>query len=372
MKIATVNEMRKIDKIALEKYGIPAILLMENAGREVCQAAEELFDGLQDKKICVLAGSGNNGGDAFAAARHMANCGARVKVFFTGNAAHMTASAAQQRDIALRMDIEIMPLEMERDWDKFMVVLRFADGVIDGILGTGFTGSLREDIVRLIHCVNDSGLPVLSIDMPSGVAADTGQIGSEAVQAAVTLTLGLPKPGHFFAPGAASTGKLLVDGIGIPSALLTAEEIQQDFLDEVFAASLLPIRSMAAHKGTCGRLLVVAGSRGMTGAAAMAAAAILRSGAGIATLAIAESLHDIMEIKLTEVMTSPLPEIAPGILGLTALPVLLELAGKYDAVLIGPGLGRHPEMFGSLLRRPIDPCFWMQMRCRPIVGGERI
>lgn len=343
MKIATVKEMREIDKAALDEYGIPEILLMENAGRETCQAALDLFDGLADKKICVLAGSGNNGGDAFAAARHMTNYGAKVKVFLIGNAAHMTSAAALQRDIAVHMDIEVLPLELDRDWDKLMVVLRFADGIVDGILGTGFQGRLRENTARLIHVVNESGLPVLAIDIPSGVAADTGWVETEAVRAAATMTLGLPKPGHFFAPGAVCTGKLIVDGIGIPSQLLTAGHIQQDFLDEAMAVSLVPARPLEAHKGSCGRLLVVAGSRGMTGAAALASQAVLRSGAGIATLAVAESLHDIMEMKLTEVMTCPLPETAPGVLGLTALPVLLELAGKYDAVLLGPGLGRAAE-----------------------------
>lgn len=366
MKIATVAEMRNIDRTAIEEYGIPEILLMENAGKETCEAALELFGGLQDKKLCVLAGSGNNGGDAFAAARHMANAGAKVKIFLAGNAAHMTASAAMQRDIDLHMDIEVLSLEEERDWDKLMVVLRFADGIVDGILGTGFKGELRETAVRLIRVINESGLPVLAIDVPSGVEADTGRVATDAVRAAATLALGLPKPGHFFAPGAACTGKLIVDGIGIPASLLAADSIQQDFLDEATAVGLLPVRPMDAHKGSCGRILVIAGSRGMTGAAVLASEAVLRSGAGIATLAAAESLHDILEVKLTEVMTRPVPEIAPGVLGMTALSTLLELAADYDAVLLGPGLGRQEETM-ELVRQ-----FAAQTECPLILDADAI
>ena len=340
MKIALVKEMREMDKQAIGTFGIPELVLMENAGKETCKALDELLQGLQDRNICVLAGTGNNGGDAFAAARHMANRGARVRLFLCGDPAHLTVSAAANRDIDLKMGLELYALETERDWEKLQLVLRFADGVVDGLLGTGFHGDLREAMVRLIGIVNETGKPVVSIDIPSGVAADTGAVGTDAIQASATITLGLPKPGHFLCPGAAVVGKLLVDDIGIPAALLQSDKLQLSLLDaETAAAALLP-RPMAAYKGTCGRILIVAGSRGMTGAAVLASSAVLRSGAGIATLAVAESLHDLMEVRLTEVMTRPLMEKKKGVLGIEALPELLELAKGYDGVLIGPGLGR--------------------------------
>ena len=343
MKIALVKEMREMDQQAIGKFGIPELVLMENAGKETCKALEGLLQDLQDRNICILAGTGNNGGDAFAAARHIANRGARVRLFLCGNPSHLTVSAAANRDIDLKMGLELHALETERDWEKLQIVLRFADGIVDGLLGTGFHGTLREDMARLIGIVNEAGKPVVSIDIPSGVSADTGAVGTDAVQASATITLGLPKPGHFLCPGAAAAGELLVDDIGIPSSLLQAEELQLSLLDAGTAASVLLPRPMDAYKGTCGRIFVVAGSRGMTGAAALSSAAVLRSGAGIATLAAAESLHDIMEAKLTEVMTRPLPEEEKGVLGMAALPELLELASGYDAVLIGPGLGRHPK-----------------------------
>ena len=351
MKISLVNEMRDIDRRAADDYGIPELLLMENAGRQAAEAMEKLLGGALEKNICVLAGSGNNGGDALAAARHLANHGAKVKVFIAGNPAHFTRSTAVNRDIVGRMGIEIQLLDGERSLDRLRVLLkRFSDGILDGILGTGFQGTLKDSIREIIEMVNAAEKPVVSIDIPTGVEADTGQAPGGAVRANVTVSLGLPKIGHLLCPGAEYTGKLMVDDIGIPMQLLEAEELKQDVLDDALARTLVPHRPMDAHKGTCGRVLVIAGSRGMTGAAALASRAVLRSGCGIATLAIAESLHDIMEGKLTEVMTRPIPETAPGVMGGDrALGSLLELADAHDAVLVGPGLGRHKET-GELVR----------------------
>jgi NAD(P)H-hydrate epimerase len=257
--------------------------------------------------------------------------------------AHLTASAALNRDIDRKMGLEAYVLEEERDWDKLQAVLRIADGIVDGIIGTGFRGSLTEPLQKLVQMVNDAGKPVLALDMPTGVSADTGAVAEGAVRATVTLALGMPKMGHFMGKGGICTGELLADDIGMPAALLQDEAIKQYLIDDEVAAAAVRPRPSDAYKGSCGRVLVVAGSRGLTGAAALASSAVLKAGAGISTLAIAESLHDIMETKLTEVMTIPLPEIETGIIGLSALTKLLELADSYDAILIGPGLGRHPE-----------------------------
>ena len=341
MKVSLVKEMREVDRKAVEDYGISELVLMENAGHRTVEAVQELLGDLSEKNICVLAGSGNNGGDAFVAARHLANTGARVKVFFIGNAAHLTKSTAVNRSIVQNMELELHSLEGERSWDRLQVVLRFADVLVDGVLGTGFQGNLRPDIRRLVKLVNATGKPVVAIDIPTGVIADTGQVDEDAIQASCTVALGLPKPGHFLCPGGALSGTILVDDIGLPSALLQSD-ISQSLLDDDLAATLLPARPIDAHKGTCGRFLVIAGSRGMTGAAALAAQAVLRVGAGTVTLAIPESLNELMEIKLTEVMTCPIPESQPGVLGGDkSLGVLLQMIDQYDAVLLGPGIGRQ-------------------------------
>ena len=345
MRVSLVEEMREIDRRAVEDYGISELVLMENAGHRTMEAVQELLGDLSEKNVCVLAGSGNNGGDAFAAARHLANAGAKVKVFFIGNPLHLTKPTSVNRSIVQNMEIELHSLEGERSWDRLQVVLRFADVLVDGVLGTGFQGNLRPDIRRLVKLVNAAGKPVVAVDVPTGVIADTGQMDGDAVQAACTVALGLPKPGHFLCPGGAMSGKILVDDIGLPAALLQ-NDIHQSILNDKLAATLLPARPIDAHKGTCGRFLIIAGSRGMTGAAVLAAQSVLRAGAGTVTLAVPESLHELMEVKLTEVMTCPIPESEsePGILGGDdALGELLHMVDKYDAILLGPGMGRHEK-----------------------------
>lgn len=343
MKIALAAEMKKIDQKAIEEYGVPEILLMENAGREVAAAFEEYLGTVRGKRLCVLAGSGNNGGDAFVAARHLLNHGAQISIFLVGNPAHLTKSTALNCDIAVKMGMTMHRLETERDWDKLQVTLRFVDGIVDGILGTGFQGELSESCLRLVRMVNNCAKPVVAVDIPTGIKADTGSAAPEAICAALTVTFGLPKFGHMLCPGETATGKLLVDDIGIPKILLEEESIRQTYLDEPTVAPILFPRSLDVNKGSCGRILVIAGSRDMTGAAALAALAVLRSGAGVSVLALPKSLQEMMAGKLTEVMTKPLAQTCDGEIDIAALPDALALAESFDAVLIGPGLGRATE-----------------------------
>ena len=193
MKLTTVEEMRNIDKRAIEEVGIPEIVLMENASREIAKAMEEILKGVAGKRICVVAGTGNNGGDAFAAARHLANAGARVKVFVLGKPEKMSQSAATNFNVICNMGIEVFHLSSDRDWDKLLVVLNTSQGILDGILGTGFHGELRPEAQRLIEAVNKSELPVVAIDVPSGVNAANGEVKTVAIGASVTVTLGAPK-----------------------------------------------------------------------------------------------------------------------------------------------------------------------------------
>lgn len=350
MKVSLVREMRDVDRRAGEAYGLPEIVLMENAGRQTAAEMTALLGPVRGRTICVLAGSGNNGGDAFAAARYLANEGAVLKVFLTGNPDHLKASPSVMKQALTAMGIAVHDLTQgERDMDRLRLALRFADGVLDGILGTGFRGTLRPVVRQVVGLVNAAHKPVLSIDIPSGVEADTGAVGDAAVQASRTIALGLPKPGHLLGLGAICAGRLTVDSIGIPHQLLEDAAIKQACIDDALAASLLPARVRTAHKGTCGRILVIAGSRGMTGAAALCTSACLRAGCGIATLAVPESQQPILAVKLTEVMTVPVPEEKPGILGGSeAHKLLTALTEGYDAVLIGPGIGRD-ELTGALV-----------------------
>ena len=343
MKVALAKQMHEIDKSAVEEYGLPELSLMESAGHRVFEATKNFLGGVSKKSICILAGSGNNGGDALTAARYLSNAGARVKIFLLGDKDHRTASLNVQMKILRGMGVELQQLESDRAWERLQVTLRFSDAVIDGILGTGFSGQLRPAALRLIRLVNSAKKITVAIDIPSGVEADTGSVGEAAMQADCTVALGLPKIGHYVCPGASYVGKLLVDDIGLPAELLN-DEIHQTLVDDELALTFLPARPKDSHKGTCGKILIVAGSRGMTGAASLAAMSAMKVGAGLVTLAVPESLNPIYEMKLTEVMTAPLDEVKLGIIGGDkASEKILDLAEKVDAILLGPGIGRERE-----------------------------
>ena len=343
MKVALAKQMHDIDDAAINDFGLPELALMESAGHRVAQAAQKFLQGVDRKSICILAGSGNNGGDALVAARYLSNLGARVKIFLAGNKNHRTDSLNVQMRILRGMGVEIQQLESDRAWERLQVTLRFSDAIVDGILGTGFFGELRPSALRLIRLVNSLSKPIISIDIPSGVEADTGVVGEAAINADCTVTLGLPKIGHLICPGAMHVGELVIDDIGIPQKLLS-EDIHQTLLDDEIAKTFLPARAKDAYKGSVGKILVVAGSRGMTGAASLASMSALKIGAGLVTLAVPDSLNEVYEVKLTEVMTAPLVEVKSGIIGGDkATAAVLDLAEKSDAGLIGPGLGREAE-----------------------------
>lgn len=343
MKVAMAKQMHEIDASALSQYGLPEIALMESAGHRVFEATLKILGEVKDKSICVLAGSGNNGGDALVTARYLFNHGAKIKVFLIGNKNHRTDSFNIQMKTIREMGIEILQLETDRSWERLQVALKFTDAIIDGVLGTGFFGEIKAHVLKLIRLVNASGKKIISVDIPSGVASDTGEVSETAMNATCTVALGLPKPGHFICPGANFVGKLIVEDIGIPIDLLN-EDIHQTLIDDELAKTLLPQRAKDVHKGSCGRILVIAGSRGMTGAACLASMAALKAGAGIVILTVPESLNPIYEIKLTEVMTVVLPEIKAGIIGgKPSLEILSKVAESFDAILIGSGLGRDSE-----------------------------
>ena len=352
MKVALAKQMHDIDKSAVEEYGLPELSLMESAGHRVAEAVKNILGGVAKKSICILAGSGNNGGDALTAARYLSNAGARVKIFLLGEKDHRTASLNVQMRILRGMGVELQQLDSDRAWERLQVTLRFSDAVVDGLLGTGFSGQLRPSALRLIRLVNAAKKITVAIDIPSGVESDSGAVGETAISADCTVALGLPKIGHYICPGASYVGKILIDNIGIPAELLN-DDIHQTLVDDELALTFLPARPKYSHKGTCGRILIVAGSRGMTGAASLAAMSALKVGAGLVTLATPESLNSIYETKLTEVMTEPLDEVKQGIIGGDkAAEKILDLAEKFDAILLGPGLGRERETL-SLVKKVV-------------------
>ena len=359
MKLGLATEMRAIDDRLATEFSLPAVALMENAGQRTALVLEELLGDIDGKNIVVVAGSGNNGGDAFAAARHLHNKMAKVKVFALKPLNSMAELPKNMFNCLLNMGVPSRSLTEERDWNRLRVALRFADGVVDGILGTGTKGELREEIRSLIEEINKVSVPVLAIDVPSGVSADTGRL-SAAVRATATLAVGLPKLAHFLSPASEYAGRLFVDDIGIPRELLVGESFKHSLIDDELARELLPQRASSVHKGDCGRILVVAGSRGMTGAALLAAKAALRAGAGLVTLAVPQTLYGVAAGTVPEVITVPIPDEGMGCFsGTEALNAVLALVEQSDSVLIGPGLGRAAEtlefvrLFAGNIKKPL-------------------
>ncbi len=331
LKIATAIEMKEIDRAAIEENGISANILMERAGLAVSLKVKDLYYG---KKIVVLCGSGNNGGDGLAAARNLHNWGFKVNVLILAKKNSLSPDSNAQYHMANKagVTVEFRDSINERDIHGGVVV--------DAVFGTGLSRHVKGGIAAAFHFINDSGVPVISVDIPSGISSDTGEIMGEAVMADYTVTFGLPKRGHFLHPGAEYTGKLFVEDIGFPNKLLCSEKIPVSLIQSSTIRELIPERRAYSHKGDYGHIFLVAGSKGKTGAALLAAKACLRSGAGLVTLGVPESLTDIFQCRVTEEMTMSLPDDSGGMLAAEALDRILNFANqKADVLAIGPGIG---------------------------------
>ncbi len=343
--------MQLLDRRTIEEYGVPGLILMENAGLGVLQEMSKRYGDLTRRIITVVAGQGNNGGDGFVLARHLHQQGVRVRVYLLSQKERIKGDARINFLIYEKIGGELRQLARSKisgeELREIKSSLHQSDFIVDAIFGTGLTNTrpaLSEQIYsQVITLMNESTKPIVAVDIPSGITSDTGEVLGAAVKADLTITFGLPKRGHYLYPGAAHRGALRVVDIGIPKTLireipcslnlLTPEEIRQN----------LPARAVDAHKGNFGHALVIGGSVGKTGAAAMAAQAALRIGAGLVTLAIPSSLNPIMEQKLTEVMTVPLPETSSQTLSLAAEKALMDIAQDKSVIILGPGLSTHPE-----------------------------
>ncbi len=346
MRVVTAAEMRQIDQDTIEGIGIPGIVLMETAGSAIVRAIEQHYPTC--KRIGILAGKGNNGGDGIVIARQLAHIGYDVYLFLVSPPESFTGEAAVNLQIAknLKLRIEEILTDATRETKESVSLNHIirCELLVDAIFGTGLRGEVREPIAPLINTINNLPIPILSVDLPSGLDADTGNPLGTCVQADRTVTIGLPKRGLLVHPGAEFAGKLEVVDIGFPEQVVDAQNIKVNRTTAAEASEWMPSRPSASHKGSYGRVLVIAGSTGMTGAAALASKAALRVGAGLVTLATPKHLNPILEGLLPEVMTLPLPETDAGSLAVSAVSTLLEFAEKTKSVLaIGPGLSQNPE-----------------------------
>ena len=344
MKLVTASEMRELDRRAIQDLGIPSLVLMENAGRTTYRILRREFPGLQGE-VAVVAGRGNNGGDGFVVARYLANAGIPVAVFLLGPRDRVSGDARVNLEILAHLGIEVTEVLTEADLNPVIHRLAKAGLIVDALLGTGLNAPVQGLMATLIERLNHLRAPVLAVDIPTGLSADTGEVLGVALKAQVTVTYGWPKLGQVLPPGRDYVGRLWQADIGIPPIL--AREAKVSLAEAGEMRALLPPRPFGSHKGNFGHLLVLAGSVGKTGAAAMAAEAALRAGAGLVTLGVPASLNDILEVKLTEAMTLPLPEAAGArALGRAAWAPIAEFLneknGKFTLAL-GPGIGTHPE-----------------------------
>jgi NAD(P)H-hydrate epimerase len=342
MRLVTAGEMRAIDGKAIEEYGIPGIVLMENAGKCVVDAViRQLGGSVQGKAITIFVGKGNNGGDGLVVARHLLNMGADVRVLMITEPAGLKGDAQTNLAIWQKLGQKIYLVHQTNGINLVKVSLLSTDLIVDAMFGTGFKGVVSEKISRIIELINTSGLPIVAVDIPSGLEADTGNIGGACVNASVTVTFGLPKLGMVLEPGATVTGTLEVVDISLPKPLLTANSTKY-LLSLDMITKWLPERKSSNHKGDFGRVLVVAGSKGMLGAAMLTATAALKSGSGLVTLAVPASCHDTVAGKIPEIMTIALPD-TNGAIATEALEIILESLAKVDVLAIGPGLSQNPE-----------------------------
>jgi len=340
MKLVTSSQMRNIDKKTIQGIGIPGLELMEKAGKGTAQVARTMLGEPDGKAVAIFCGRGNNGGDGFVVGRYLAQWGAQVQFFLTAKRSDLKGDAKTNLERAVDLDLPITEILKEKDVPSHIK----ADLIVDALFGTGFTGEITDYMSDIIERINSSGLPVLSVDVPSGLHADTGQYTGPCVKAERTATMALPKIGHFVFPGKAMSGKVSVVDIGVPQHVVDEEEISLNLITKEEVREMIPQRPGDAYKGICGRVVLIAGSTGLTGAAVLASLSCLRAGAGMAILGTPKTLNPIMETKMTEVMTHPLPDVRKkGALALRGLGEIRELLKWGDCCAIGPGLGQHFE-----------------------------
>ena len=345
MKIVTAQEMRNIDMQTIEKIGIPGVVLMENAGMGIVRAIEERQGdkGTNASSVSIFVGKGNNGGDGLVIARHLINRGYDVITYMMTEPEKFADDALTNLQIAQNMRLHTELILSEGQLEAHREKIAASDLLVDAIFGTGLKGAVRGFAANVIDFLNSTGVPIVAVDLPSGLEANTGKVEGPCIRATLTVTMASPKRGLLLYPGADFVGELQVVDIGIPHEVVESQNVRVNLVQASDAVKILPVRQRDAHKGTFGRVLVLAGSEGLTGAAAMTSEAALRIGAGLVTLGIPRSLNAIMEVKLTEAMTLPLPETESLSLGIKAHDEIIDSLDGTNVVALGPGLSRNTE-----------------------------
>src|SRR5437660_5565029 len=344
MELVTAAEMRELDRAAIETRNIPSLRLMENAGKAVVEEMERFFGPLRGKAVTIVAGKGQNGGDGFVTARLLRQRRCQARVVLLASPSALTGDAATNLKKFERARGRCLAVETPAQLGPILSpLLQDSDLVVDAVFGTGLNAPVQGLPATAITLMNASRKPIVAIDLPSGLDGDTGAVLGTAITATLTVTLARPKRGLYLGAGPDHAGAIHVADIGIPPDIIAAAKIPVSLLEASDIRAWLPPRSRTAHKGTFGHAGIVAGSAGKTGAAAMAAQAALRVGAGLVTVAAPRSVSDVLEAKLLEAMAYPVPETEARTLSKQALEALLAFAETKTALAIGPGIGTHPD-----------------------------
>jgi len=339
LRIATSEMMRKIDNYCIKELKIPGIVLMENAALKVIKNLE------LDKynSFCIVCTKGNNGGDGFAVARHLHIIDKKVSVFLLGNEDNMSNDCRINYDILDKVGINVTKINGIEDIDALRDSLERSQVTIDAIFGTGLSRDVEGLFDSVISAINESSKYIISIDIPSGIDSNTGKILGNSIKANKTVSFQLYKRGFLNYDTKALIGDVVVENIGIPEEVIKKFHNNEFIMEEAIIRKNIKIRDKYSYKGDYGRVFIVAGSDGFTGAAYICTEAAVRSGAGLVTLCCSEKIQPILSSKLVEAMT----------MSFEKKEKIKEMIEKSDAIAIGPGMGNNQATY-ELLQQIIN------------------
>jgi len=348
--ILSSEEARRVDRFTMDEIGIPGIELMQKAGNFVSLKAKLLLKDVPGSRIDIFCGTGNNGGDGFVAACNLWEWGGDINIWIVGDPEKIQGDARHFYQRCREAQLKIKVIREDDELGK-LAIIREADLIIDALLGTGFRGDVKGITRDIIALINETELPVLAVDIPSGIRGDTGQVGGLAVQARKTVTMGFLKRGLLFHPGKRYAGEVVLVDLGYPPQAYSVLENETYLIRGVEVERMLPAIDADTYKHRQGKILIFAGSPGMTGAATLSALGAMRAGAGLVVAAVPESLNGIMEIKLTEALTLPLPESKDHSFTPHSLMAAAERIDWSDLIVFGPGVSRRRDVmaFGKKL-----------------------
>jgi NAD(P)H-hydrate epimerase len=366
MLVLSAREMAGLDERTIREVGIPGIVLMENAAQGGAAFFLRVVPDLVDRQITVVAGSGNNAGDGFALARIYHSKGAQVRVVCLRSPRKLSGDALTNFTIIERMGIPVTVWNEAEDFDVQWDTIRESGAVIDAILGTGLNSEVKGLYRAIIEKLNGLNVPILAVDVPSGLDATTGLPLGAAVRATATATFGFLKIGHVIEQGTELAGQVEVIDIGIPPGLAQSAGIERYWLTGELVSSWIEPRQPTTHKGQAGHVCVLSGSLGKTGAASLVSLGAARAGAGLVTLFIPESLNAILEVKLTEAMTLPIAETPEKTPSSAALQQILDFLQGKQALAMGPGISTHQDT-ASLVKELLP-----KARCPMVLDADAI